>query len=252
MVVSITCLHKLNTNPLSNLRAILCFPKVILLENNKNIHIVDIYESNDSDKNFAFLFENEISEFIVRDKFIWCLLKSGEIWIINIDKGYKIKIIYNSQAHYNIVRLRKQGPDLILISESGECLNVIINNEDLEKNIQELTVSLTKYLPKIQDHHEPLYIKSDELIFKCPHTGLTDVIKSNVHLDFIRYWDDMIVLSHSNKMWAMNKSFELIFQFDKNNSNYHPMSANKGIFYYLKWINGEVMFVCYKINIYIC
>ncbi|CAG9581273.1 unnamed protein product [Danaus chrysippus] len=43
-------------------------------------------------------------------------------------------------------------------------------------------------------------------------------------------------------MWVMNKSFELVFQFDKNNSNYHPLSANKGIFYFLKWINGEVEF----------
>ncbi|XP_046965049.1 uncharacterized protein LOC124533670 [Vanessa cardui] len=251
MTIIQKCLQKIEpTKTLSNIRAELAFPKVVIFEEKTIVRICDITKPGNT--NDVHSFQKELTNYVLHGHNLWLLLLSGEIYVINIIKNSIIEVQCNSLANYKIQRFIILNSDLIFVSESGERLCAHSINQTLEeefsKGTNQIVVSFEKSPVSTNtnicvsnfEKETNTYIAEGKLVVKCNASGLVDVLNINAKLQHVAQWNDMNVICDDLNMWILNQHFDLVHKFECNNDHYYPLAANDDIFYYVTWKKDEI------------
>lgn len=233
---------------INQLKANLLYPKVVIFENARTIVVVDLQSDELSSSNQTYTFEHEIIQHIFDEYFLWVVLKSSEVFVINTNKNSSLRLIINNFANYKIDGFESDGNKLIFISSSGERLFNPYTKEELcfqfENQAKEITVSLQKVPPGYK--LKPLQVlynnglkicaQNMNLLIKCPITGVFEKLTINKDLEYVVPWDDAAVISTKQQMWMLDLSnFNKLIDFEKIESHYIPLGSYENIFYYITW-----------------
>lgn len=237
--------------PLEKLKAKFVFPKIIIFESERSVVIVDIITKEEKDETFCHTFKDDIVDYTVRGHYLWLILKSSEIYILDIIRHMILEIKCDSYAYYRIQRFTNIDSTLILVSESGEHVRILLSDEILEEEFNkgscDIIVALEKvsmqpkqhYIKNVKDEIN-FYIDSETLVLKCNTTNLINEMDTNTALKSFVQWNDMKVISNNTKMWILSEHFNLVSKFQSPNYYYYPLEAYKDSFYYLEWNKEEV------------
>lgn len=261
--MSVTCipLKKLDASrKLEELHAELLYPKLVIFEDNHNFRIVDLNtkeESNNSD--LVFNFEHEILDKTFQDHLLWIILKSGETVVTDIMKGTLAKIKLGNFTKYQINRLQNVNQNVYFFSEGGECLHVPLSVQELDERISkgpsEISLNLEKTrVRSIESEHMTkkqqfdnlyLFIENGDIVVECPLTGLQETISTDVKIERIVPWGELVILSSKEQMWAVNlRESDVYYKFEniENSGNYYPLAVHNNGLYFLVWDKLEVIF----------
>lgn len=260
----VTCLplKKLNTSEkIEELHAELLFPNLVIFEDCHNFRIVDLNTKEESGNwDRAFKFEHQILDKALQDHLLWVILKSGEIVITDIRKGAQAKIKLDNYTKYQNHRLQNVNDKVYFFTEGGECLHAPLSvkelNEKISNGASEISLTLEKARLRYGDSEhitkkQPfdglyLFVEKGNLFVECPLTGLQEIITTDVNIDHIVPWGEMVVLSSKETMWAVNlRDSNVYYKFEniEGPGNYYPLSVHNNGFYFLVWDKLEVIFI---------
>lgn len=254
MTILKSCVSKISSlQPLEKIKAKFVFPKIIIFETKRSVVIVDV-KTKEEDEKFYHSFEDDIVDYTVHGQYLWLILKSSEIYILDILRLLILEIKCDSYAYYRIQKVINIESTLILVSESGERLKTLLSDdiieEEFKKGSRHIVVSLEKVsmLPIqkfIKNNKEEINysIDSETLMVKCNTTNLINVLDTNAALKSFAQWNDMKVISNDIKMWILGDHFNLIFKFQSPDYHYYPLAAYNDHFYYLEWNKEEVCII---------
>ncbi|XP_045778926.1 uncharacterized protein LOC123876673 [Maniola jurtina] len=254
MTIIRSCIKKISGfDTLNCVHAELIYPKIVIYEDKKTVHILDITDPNEIQTIVSHSFQSPIVHQIIYNENIWVALSTGELFVVSLKNGALMEIKCISNANYKVRRFAIYNSQLILISESGERLVTSFTKDALEeefvKNTKETSVNLDKaQIPVNAIHYDTrneyngmdICIDSGKLILKCLCTGLTDVIAIHPQLKYVSLWNGMIVIATDFKMWILNQKFDLIFEFENIGSQYFPLASYNDILYYITWNKEEI------------
>ncbi|KAJ2947776.1 hypothetical protein O0L34_g9558 [Tuta absoluta] len=241
------------------IEALFLYPKVILFEDNKTFRFVDLEtKTTEPVPDRVYQLEHEIQDKKLIENYLWLVVKSGELLIINVLQGSKIKIKSDNFENYRICRLKTAGGKLFLFSESEECLGSPLCTQDLDKafanGTEEITVTFEKVrslrfdCDYLQSNLNGLKIYSEygQIAVQCPISGLTESIESNIQIKYVLPWRDLAVVASNTNMWLVDlKDSNIAFNFDNpNQRNFYPLAAYNNGFYYMIWDKAEVHIFC--------
>lgn len=258
----VTCLplKKLNASrKFKELHAELLYPKLVIFEDCHYFRIVDLNTKEESGNwDLAFKFEHEILDKALQDHLLWIVLKSGEIVVTDIMKGTQAKIKLENYTKYQIHRLRNVNHKVYFFSEGGECLHAPISVQELNERISdgasEISLTLEKSRLRYVDserisNKQPfdglyLFVEKGDIIVECPLTGLQEIITTDINIEHIVPWGELVVLSRKETMWAVNlRDSNVYYKFEniEDTGNYYPLAVHSNGFYFLVWDNLEVI-----------
>lgn len=253
MTIIHSCVKKISgLSALNCVNAELVYPKIVLFEDKRTVHILDIADLNEIHTN-VHSFQSDIVHQIIYNGNLWMALKSGDLYVLNLRKDALIEIKSTSNANYKVRRFSVYDSRLVLLSEGGERLVASFSNkglqEEFDKNTKEFSVSLVKSPIPVNaldcetrnvNNGFNISIDSGKLLVKCLYTGLTDVIATDPKLQYVSLWNEMVIIAADTKMWALNEKFQLLFEFENISSQYFPLAAHADILYYITWNREEV------------
>lgn len=262
MSVTCLCLKKLDVSrKVEELHAELLYPKLVIFEDYQNFRIVDLNTKEEtSNSDLVFNFEHEILDKTLQDHLLWIILKSGEIVITDIIKGTQAKIKLDNYTKYQINRLQNVDQKVYFFSEGGECLHAPLSVQELDERIitgaSEITLNLEKtrlrsvnperITKKQQFDDLYLLIENGDIIAECPITGLQETISTDVKIEHIVPWDELVIFSCKEQMWAVNlRESNVYYKFAniENSGNYYPLAVHNNGLYFLVWDKLEVIFI---------
>lgn len=232
---------------LENFKAILCHPKLIFVENNNLVRIVNL--SNDEEQIIEL--NEEIVDVMNQENFLWLVLKSHKMIIIDIISHSQI----NVSSNYKINRFENYNGTLFFISESGESFLCPYSTQNLKdkfgEGASEENVCLEKSQILLSDSSSrsevlwqglSLYNGNDGLVLKCPVTEISESVATKVPVQNLISWDNVLVLVHDLNMWIVDlQSAKMLFGFSNIGAKYYPMSIYNNMFYYTTWNHSEVI-----------
>ncbi|XP_023949629.2 uncharacterized protein LOC112054175 [Bicyclus anynana] len=254
MMITQSCVKKIDgLNTLSCLDAELIYPKIVIYEDKKTIHSLDITDLNEV-YTTVHSFQSDVVNRIIYKENVWVVLQSGEVYVVNLKNGALKEVICTSNANYKIRRFATHDSKLVFISESGERLTTTLTNKILQEeldntNTNKISVPLDRAPIPLNAIYRntrnvnnglTIYIDSGKLIMKCLCTGLTDVIAVNPDLQHVCLWNEMIVITMNSIMLLLNEKFELIFEFQNMGLQYYPLASHNDVFFYITWNNEEI------------
>lgn len=263
MTVSCLPLKKISASKnLKELHAELLYPKLIIFEDYQNFRIVDLNTKEESDKSdLVFNFEYDILDKTLQDHLLWIILKSGEIFITDIINGTQAKIKLDNYNKYQINRLQNVNHKVYFFSEGGECLHALLSvqelNERISKGANEIFLTLEKTRLRCVGEHVIkkqrldnlyLFIENGDIIVECPLTGLQETISTNVKVEYIVPWGELVVLSSKEQMWTVNlRDSNVYYKFenDEHSGSYYPLAIHNNRLYFLVWNKLEVIIIVF-------
>lgn len=260
--MSVTCLplKRLDASrKLEELHAELLYPKLVIFEDYQNFRIVDLNTKEEpGNQDLTFNFEHEILDKTLQDHLLWIILKSGEIVITDIIKGAQVNIKLDNYSKYQINRLKNLNHKVYFFSEGRECLHAPVSvqelNEKISKGANEISLTLEKTSLRCVDSEHItkkqlfdglyLYVEKGDIIVECPLTGLQELISTEVNIEHIVPWGELVVLSSKEKMWAVNlRDSNVFYKFENiEQSGYYPLGVHDNGFYFLVWDKLEVIY----------
>lgn len=263
--MSVTCLplKKFDASrKLKELHAELLYPNLVIFEDNQNVRIVDLNTKDESgNRDFALNFEQEILDKTLQDHLLWTILKSGEIVITDIIKGTQAKIKLDNYTKYQINRLQNVNHKVYFFSEGGECLHAPFSVQELSEKISNGANEISLTLEKTRLRYDSeqitkkqlfdslyLFVEKGDIIVECPLTGLQDIISTDVAIEHIVPWGELVVLSSKKRMWVVNlRDSTVYYKFEniEHAGNYYPLAVHNNGFYFLVWDTLEVIFMFY-------
>ncbi|KAM3967579.1 kinetochore component rough deal [Aphomia sociella] len=245
-----------------HLKAQFLYPKLLLFENDYSIRIIDlkIKESDQENDGYSFVFESEIVDRTIQHDYLWLILDSGEINIIDLNLGFRLKIVVDNFINSKLKYIKSdKDENLYFIKSNGDCYLAPYTSDNLKdiliEDKEQLNVSLKKVsinhsnlescINKISPNGLFMNIEDGNIVLKCPITGLYNTIISNAKLQYVVDWEEVTVLSDESNMWIVDlKESNILFQFDNITANYYPLASYNNILYYITWNESEVHICC--------
>ncbi|CAG4979259.1 unnamed protein product [Parnassius apollo] len=186
----------------TSIKAHFLYPKLVILEETRKVIIVDIENKSNEEEIISFDLEYDFVDDILQDHILWLTLKSYELVAINVHMCKLIKIKCNNYAYYRIKQFGKVENNILLMSESGECLAIPFTAVELDSKIKEgekeITISLEKLNisrsvvisqhTKIDLNGFNAYIETGKIILECSITGLSEMLSASVELEYVVPW----------------------------------------------------------------
>lgn len=259
------CLFKTTLHKVNNIKAHFLYPKLVLLGCAKKVIIVDIENNVEKETELSSVLdlEDDIADDMLQDNFLWLILQSHELVVVNIKECSLLKVRTNNYANYKINQFIRDGNNLLLMSDSGECLAVPFTTYELENKFRrgdgEAVVTFEKLnicRSRIKCHQEisllnglQAYLDSGNITLQCSTTGLIDELFFNTKLEHIIQCGNSVVLADKCKMWIVDiRNFTTTFEFPNVGSKYYPLNGKNKAFYYLLWDNETVCILYKNIN----
>ncbi|XP_013176584.1 PREDICTED: uncharacterized protein LOC106124453 [Papilio xuthus] len=244
-------------NPVNNIEAHFLYPKLAIIEDRRKVTIIDIEceFNNETRKSFVFDLEEDITDNILLEHLLWLTLKSYVLVVINIKTGTLVNIRCNNYANYKICQFYKHNNNLVLMSESGECLALPFSATQLDSYIKQSDNEMIVTLEKLHISRSVLksqetltllnelnaYIESGKVILQCSSTGVIDVLSTDALLEYIVPWTNSLIMANQSNMWMIDlRDFSTTYQFSNETSKYYPLKAVNKTFYYILWDKEQV------------
>ncbi|KPI94775.1 hypothetical protein RR46_11779 [Papilio xuthus] len=244
-------------NPVNNIEAHFLYPKLVIIEDKRKVTIIDIEceFNNETSKSFVFDLDEDITDNILLEHLLWLTLKSYVLVVINIKTGTLVNIRFNNYANYKICQFYKHNNNLVLMSESGECLALPFSATQLDNYIKQSENEMIVTLEKLHISRSVLksqetltllnelnaYVESGKVILQCSSTGVIDVLSTDALLEYIVPWTNSLIMANQSNMWMIDlRDFSTTYQFSNEASKYYPLKAVNKTFYYILWDKEQV------------
>ncbi|KPJ16656.1 Kinetochore-associated protein 1 [Papilio machaon] len=244
-------------NPVNNIEAHFLYPKVVIIEDRRKVTIIDIEceFNNETSKTFVFDLDEDITDNILLEHLLWLTLKSYVLVVINIKTGTLVNIRCNNYANYKICQFYRLNNNLVLMSESGECLALPFSTTELDNNMKQSENDMVVTLEKLHISRSALksqetvtllselnaYIEYGKVILQCSITGTIDVLSTDPLLEYIVPWTNSLIIANKSNMWMIDlRDFSTTYQFSNEVSKYYPLKAVDKTFYYILWDKEQV------------
>lgn len=255
-LTQIKTIHSLSN--VTNIEAELFYPKVILIENHRSVYAINLITNNEinAEKSENHRFEENILDKLLLEHFLWLVLESGEIIVIDILKDSRITINNDQNISLKLQKLVEYNNRLCFLSDSGDTFEVSCHVKELVKKLKQNASEIALPFKKAHISHAVFktkihticgtsaFVDAGMLMIKCPTTGLLETVSTDNKINLIATWRDYGIFGNDCNMWLTDiRSGQIIHGFEKSEGSYYPILAHNDIFYYLLWNNEEVNFL---------
>ncbi|XP_060807754.1 uncharacterized protein LOC106138151 [Amyelois transitella] len=259
LLVSTSQKFKYSKEIICALDAIFVYPKLVIIEDNRTIRILDLIDIRDKDvdaiRNKPYDFDNDILDSTLSQNNIWVILKTGEIFVIDLNCGSCIKVFIENHQNLKFHQIESDGSNIFLVNEDGECFSVSLITEDFNENpdnsietykisvkrsnFRRTTLEALRQKPSI--YGLDLYLSGSDILLRCPMTGLERILPTNKFFEHVVPWGNTAVLVDKSGMYIIDlEDAGILYEFGKNEGYYYPVGSYENIFYYILWDDKEV------------